>query len=41
MFSMLFWIGLKKEEMLALRVCDIDFVNKTINVENSWGMALI
>lgn len=37
MFSILFWTGLRKGEMLALRVCDIDFDNKTINVENSWN----
>lgn len=37
MFSVLFWTGLRKGEMLALRVCDIDFDNKTINVENSWN----
>lgn len=37
MFSVLFWTGLRKGEMLALRVCDIDFDNKEINVENSWN----
>lgn len=37
MFSVLFWTGLRKGEMLALRVCDIDFDNKTIYVENSWN----
>lgn len=36
MFNVLFWTGLRKGEMLALRVCDIDFHNKAINVENSW-----
>lgn len=37
MFSILFWSGLRKGEMLALRVCDIDFDNKAIDVENSWN----
>lgn len=37
MFSVLFWIGLRKGEMLALRVCDIDIDNKLLNVENSWN----
>lgn len=36
MFNVLFWTGLRKGEMLALRICDIDFHNKSINVENSW-----
>lgn len=37
MFNVLFWTGLRKGEMLALRVCDIDFDNKLLNVENSWN----
>lgn len=36
MFAVLFWTGLRKGEMLALRVCDIDFENKAIDVVNSW-----
>lgn len=36
-FSILFWTGLRKGEMLALRVCDIDFDNKSLNVKNSWN----
>ncbi|WP_433912300.1 tyrosine-type recombinase/integrase [Staphylococcus sp. LKG3-3] len=36
MFSVLFWTGLRKGEMLALRVCDIDLKNNAIDVVNSW-----
>ena len=37
MFSVLFWTGLRKGEMLALRLCDIDFKNHTLNIEYSWN----
>ncbi|WP_145458228.1 tyrosine-type recombinase/integrase [Staphylococcus pettenkoferi] len=37
MFNILFWTGLRKGELLALRPMDIDFNQELIHVKSSWN----
>lgn len=37
MFEVLFWSGMRKGELLAIRPCDLDTLNRTVTINYSWN----